>query len=281
MLCLNVGAYDASMIQPIGTHQVGRVVSSPTAPLEQRVAVESQSAWQGSDSFQGAFPSDPHTAESGGDPGAALTTPSTPHGGPAAPTTARLEEPAVPADSRSSSCRTAGELDGWLINGTQSAGSPQGPPPRGVGIHSPAPATAPVRGSDPEAEAARQHRLGTDPAVGQYRPGEERTAVRVEQQEGILLERYQPASPSEKGDWYNPVNGMVYDGCSPGPEKYFQRTWDRYMKALEEHLEHPTVDRVVIDVTDLALEGSNLAQLKAHVGGLPEGHQDRIVRVGF
>ncbi|MEZ4399711.1 MAG: hypothetical protein R3B06_06815 [Kofleriaceae bacterium] len=106
------------------------------------------------------------------------------------------------------------------------------------------------------------------------------TALRVEAQQGVVLDRYQP-QPGQKGDWVDTSSGTVYDGCSPGPTPYFDKSWKKYMRSLDEHLHHPTVDRVVVDVTNLNLTPTQLQKLEAHLASLPGPEQAKIVRIGF
>lgn len=107
------------------------------------------------------------------------------------------------------------------------------------------------------------------------------TALRLESQTGAHLERFQP-QPGEKGDWRDTNTGLVYDGCSPAPGPHFDRTFNKsYKRSLDDHLNHPTVDRVVIDVTGLNLSPAQLQRLEAHLASLPPAHQAKIVRIGF
>ncbi len=106
------------------------------------------------------------------------------------------------------------------------------------------------------------------------------TALRLESQTGAHLERFQP-QPGEKGDWRDTNTGTVYDGCSPGPSPHFDKSFKKYKKSLDDHLTHPTVDRVVVDVTDLNLTPAQLQKLEDHIASLPPAQQAKIVRIGF
>jgi Domain of unknown function (DUF4157)/CdiA C-terminal tRNase domain len=141
--------------------------------------------------------------------------------------------------------------------------------------------TVPTPGPTPEpmTEVQRQHLLGEDPATGQFRQREMDTALRLEAT-GAHLERFQPAA-GQKGDWRDANTGLVYDGCSPGSEPFFNKSWKKYQRSLEDHLNHPGVDRVVLDVTTLNLTSAQLQQLTDHLGSLPANQQAKIVRIGF
>lgn len=142
------------------------------------------------------------------------------------------------------------------------------------------PTTSPKESAVSPEEFARRQALGDDPATGRPRAGETRTAVRLEETEGITLRRFQPHD-GEKGDWFDPNTGLVYDGCSPAPSQHFERSWPQYREALDEHLAHPTVDRVVVDVSDLNLTPSQVETLSSHLNSLPPDQQAQIVRIGF
>ncbi|MCP5070917.1 MAG: hypothetical protein GY946_30505, partial [bacterium] len=129
-------------------------------------------------------------------------------------------------------------------------------------------------------EVNRRQALGHDPATGRHRPNEELTALRLEGKTGAPLERYYP-DPGQKGDWIDKASGLVYDGCSPAPSAHFERSWKSYMTSLSDHLKHPTVDRVVVDVTDLGLKPQQIKTLITHLKSLATDAQSRIVRIGF
>ena len=145
---------------------------------------------------------------------------------------------------------------------------------KGVGEEQPAGELSP-------AEASRRHALGDDPATGKYRPNEEATAVRVEEQEGTQLERYQPEGPGDKGDWVDPKTGKVYDGCSPAKSEHFEKGFGKYPDAMQDHLNNPNVDRVVVDTTDLNLTPAQQTQLTNYLDSLPPEQQAKVVRIGF
>jgi len=128
---------------------------------------------------------------------------------------------------------------------------------------------------------ARYEALGRDPAIGgAFRVNEADTALRVEAQEGITLERYHPPS-GQKGDWIDRASGNVYDGCSPTKAPYFDQQMKNggYNKSLLKHVNNPSVDRVVVDTHDLSLAPSEEARLDAELSSLTPAQQTKIVRV--
>jgi hypothetical protein len=156
----------------------------------------------------------------------------------------------------------------------------------GAGVHA---MTGESKGRTPEEEDAKQNQeeqarrraLGEDPAQGgKHRPNEEATAVRVEQQEGVKLERFHPED-GQKGDWIDPATGKVYDGCSPAKTEFFDKGFKQYPAAMEDHLSHPSVQKVVVDVTDLNLSPAQQSQLTNYLDGLPASDQAKIIRIGF
>jgi CdiA C-terminal tRNase domain len=78
---------------------------------------------------------------------------------------------------------------------------------------------APVR--DPLLEAERVRALGMDPKVGAFRPAEAQTAVRIEQELGVILKR---ASPGDAFDWVDDA-GRSYDAIGNFPSKFFDKQW--------------------------------------------------------
>ena len=110
---------------------------------------------------------------------------------------------------------------------------------------------------------------------------EEATAVRVEGDTGAVLERYQATNPGDSGDWVDSKSGLAYDGCSPAPNAHFEKSFNKYTKSLDEHVKHPTVDRVVIDVTDLNLSPEQTTKLDEHIASLPASEPGKIVKIGF
>ena len=128
---------------------------------------------------------------------------------------------------------------------------------------------------------ARYEALGRDPATGgTFRVNEADTALRVEGQEGVTLQRYTPP-PGQKGDWIDPASGNVYDGCSPTKAPYFDQQMNNggYNKSLLKHVDNPSVDKVVVDTHDLGLTAAEEARLDATLNSLTPAQQAKIVRV--
>lgn len=97
----------------------------------------------------------------------------------------------------------------------------------------------------------------------------------------MKLERFEPPNPNPqkvKGDWVDPATGTIYDGCSPGPTKHFDKAWPSYQRSLHDHATHPTVDKVVVDITGLNLSPAQKNQLLAELGNYPP---EKIVKIGF
>jgi hypothetical protein len=132
-----------------------------------------------------------------------------------------------------------------------------------------------------ETEIHRQI-LGRDPAVGgRFRPTEADTALRVEQARGIVLDRYVPAGPRQKGDWVDPSTNQVYDGCSPPKSRFFdlQITNGNYESSLLDHLASPSVDLVVIDITGLGLTLAQEQALEAVILRVAGPNNPKILRL--
>ncbi|GAB3943861.1 hypothetical protein GCM10029976_067100 [Kribbella albertanoniae] len=100
-----------------------------------------------------------------------------------------------------------------------------------------------------EDEAQRRYELGYDPAVKQFRPGETETALRIESERGVQLERAKSAD--EKYDWVD-SDGRTYDAIGNFPAKFLDRQWDNLKEKVEHHLEK--ADFVPIDVAKFTPE---------------------------
>ena len=126
----------------------------------------------------------------------------------------------------------------------------------------------------PGVDEAHYIELGFDPATGRFRQNEADTALRLEQELGTDLSRYDPnpAIPDDKGDWID-VDGNVYDSCSPPASPYFnqQLVNGNYQTSLLDHLNNPNVDDVVIDITNLGLTQAQVTDLENLINGLSEG----------
>ena len=144
----------------------------------------------------------------------------------------------------------------------------------------PKPAAAETPATDPAVIAKHKQELGLDPATNQYRPAEAETALRLEKAKGINLERFKP-EPGQKGDWTDPATGHVYDGCSPPVSKHFdaQITNGNFERALKDHVEHATVDFVVIDTSGLGLTAAQQQALREAIGRAAVSNPGKIVRL--
>jgi hypothetical protein len=193
-----------------------------------------------------------------------------------------------------------GAAAGTVLGGATGAGVRVGQQAwsRGVAPEAPGPApAADAPAAPPGARAAREveapaltpaereahyRALGTDPAIGNaFRRNEADTAMRLEQSRGIHLERYEPG-PGQKGDWYDTATNQVYDGCSPPPTAHFDRQMvpgGRYEQSLREHLEHPTVNFVVVDVSGLNLAPAQLQHLDELLARVAGPNNPKIVRL--
>jgi hypothetical protein len=92
------------------------------------------------------------------------------------------------------------------------------------------------------AEAERLGQLGIDPAIGGPRVSEQETAVRVENDLGIKLERY----PGPEADWVD-ANGLTYDAVGNFDGKYFDQEWSHLQQRMLDHL--AKADYVPVDVS--------------------------------
>jgi hypothetical protein len=162
-------------------------------------------------------------------------------------------------------------------NAASAPGAPAGPVAQ-CPVPGPSPAGASASSA---ADQAHYQDLGQDPAVGRFRPSEAETALRVEAQEGVKLKRFTPTAPGAKGDWIDPATKKVYDGCSPPKSEHFDKQLDQgnYQKSLLAHVDHPTVDKVVIDTTNLGLTKVQADKLEAEIKKLTPDQRAKIVRV--
>jgi uncharacterized protein YukE len=114
---------------------------------------------------------------------------------------------------------------------------------RGKDHGSAAPHEPPKKPLDPKAEEQRVHDLGMDPATGKFRPAEAETAVRIENQLAVRLERAPAGSPA---DWVDHT-GRTYDAVGNFPTQFFDRQWSRLQYQIERHLRK--ADLVPVDVS--------------------------------
>ncbi|MET7951176.1 WXG100 family type VII secretion target [Micromonospora sp. NPDC005324] len=91
-------------------------------------------------------------------------------------------------------------------------------------------------------EQQRVHDLGMDPATGRFRPGEAETAVRLEQELGVRLQR---APADSSADWVDEA-GRTYDAVGNFPAQFFDRQWPQLQYQIERHLDK--ADLVPVDV---------------------------------
>ncbi|MFI6271445.1 WXG100-like domain-containing protein [Micromonospora zamorensis] len=104
------------------------------------------------------------------------------------------------------------------------------------------PEPEPPRQTPGRAEQQRVHDLGMDPATGRFRPGEAETAVRLEQELGVRLQR---ASADSSADWVD-EGGRTYDAVGNFPAQFFDRQWPQLQYQIERHLDK--ADLVPVDV---------------------------------
>ncbi len=91
-------------------------------------------------------------------------------------------------------------------------------------------------------EQQRIHELGMDPATGRFRPGEAETAVRLEQELGVRLQR---APAGSSADWVDETR-RTYDAVGNFPAQFFDRQWPQLQYQIERHLDK--ADLVPVDV---------------------------------
>ena len=131
------------------------------------------------------------------------------------------------------------------------------------------------------ADSAHRDNLEFDPASRRPRPNERNTALRVERKLSVELKRYEPdLRRGEKGDWIS-ADGKVYDGCSPAPARYFDADMRRgnFKASLRDHLQHPKVDYVVVDVSDLGLSAEQLHVLESAIEEVAGKNSPKIVHL--
>ncbi len=90
--------------------------------------------------------------------------------------------------------------------------------------------------------------LGYDPAIGKFRQGEAETAVRIESERDVRLER---AQIDESYDWID-SHGRTYDAVGNFSARYLDLQWDHFKTKVEHHLEK--ADFVPIDVAKFTPE---------------------------
>jgi hypothetical protein len=115
--------------------------------------------------------------------------------------------------------------------------------------------------------------LASDPAIGRLRPDEAETALRVEQNQGTTLRRYNPP-PGSKGDWID-GNNVIYDGVSPAPSAHFANQLDNWKASLADHI--AKVDRAVVDLNGRGLTPAQVQQIRDHINGLSAADKAKII----
>jgi RHS repeat-associated protein len=83
--------------------------------------------------------------------------------------------------------------------------------------------------------------LGMDPATGKFRQSEYETALRIEQERGVVLER----SADPRVDWVD-TSGNSYDAVGNFGSKYFEREWPNLQTRILDHM--IKADFVPVDV---------------------------------
>jgi hypothetical protein len=100
---------------------------------------------------------------------------------------------------------------------------------------------------EPQGEQ-RVHALGWDPAQEKFRPNEAQTAIRIENETGVRLER----APDAWGpDWIG-SDGKTYDAVGPLPAEHFDQQWDNFQERIMDHL--GKADYVPVDVSQFTPE---------------------------
>ncbi len=88
--------------------------------------------------------------------------------------------------------------------------------------------------------------LGMDPATGAFRQGEYNTAIRVQQERGVVLQR----SPNPSLDWVDDA-GKTYDAVGNFNAKFFDQQWPNLQTRILDHME---ADFVPVDVSGFTAE---------------------------
>jgi hypothetical protein len=106
----------------------------------------------------------------------------------------------------------------------------------------------------------REWRLGHDPAIDRFRPGETQTGRLVEEARRVVLVR----SPKKKGpDWVGP-DGRTYDAIGNFPAEFFDREWPQVQDKILDHMEK--ADLVPVDVSRFTSE--QIARVREFIGPL-------------
>jgi uncharacterized protein RhaS with RHS repeats len=92
--------------------------------------------------------------------------------------------------------------------------------------------------------------LGMDPATGTFRQSEYDTALRIQQERGIVLQR----SRSLGVDWFDSA-GNTYDAVGGFEGKYFDRQWPNLQNRILGHMRK--ADFVPVDVSGFTAQQIN------------------------
>lgn len=130
-------------------------------------------------------------------------------------------------------------------------------------------ATTPPAGAIPP--GLERGELGYDPAVGRFRMNEYETALRIEADAGVTLQRAQSGS----ADWVD-TNGVTYDAVGPFDSRFFDQQWPSFQGRIVDHLDK--ADVVPVDVS--LFTPAQRAQVGDYVDSLPQAQRDRIRIVG-
>ncbi|WP_454786363.1 WXG100-like domain-containing protein [Mycobacterium antarcticum] len=118
-------------------------------------------------------------------------------------------------------------------------------------------------------DSAHALELGTDPAIGGFRPAEAETGLRIEHELGITLER----SPQGSSDWFDPMTGESYDAVGNFDGKHLKYQWEHLQASIVDHLEK--ADYVPVDVSRFS--AAQKAMVEEFVRSLVT---DRVFTVG-
>jgi hypothetical protein len=100
--------------------------------------------------------------------------------------------------------------------------------------------------------------LGTDPAIGaKFRIAEAETALRVESEVGVTLERAPEGAPY---DWTDQA-GNTYDAVGNFDAKYFDQQWPQLQGRIADHL--GKADFVPVDVSTFT--PAQVAKVEAYI----------------
>jgi uncharacterized protein YukE len=128
----------------------------------------------------------------------------------------------------------------------------------------------PAPPKDPKLEEQRVHNLGMDPATKRFRPGEAKTAVRIETERGVTLTR---APDGHSADWIDDA-GKSYDAVGNFPPQFFDRQWPRLSEQIVLHLNK--ADYVPVDASTFTPE--QLARIDQFI--VEKGLAPRVFVVG-